>query len=403
MASGFLKMVELWALSCSIHLIAVFAKPKLKAAVSHRKTLSALQYTPSTPNTNVNIDHIPAQAAHVLTKQGTQRASIPYHFKPMTIIALAGGTGSLGRTFLSALLASPTEHEIHILTRSNQTPTRTLNPTTTTSASSTTYHQADYTSIPSLTHILTTHNITTIISALTIESPSTSLAQQNLITAASACPTVTHFLPSEYGFPSTPAILAVAPIWQHWADNATCLERHQQLRHTRIQTGWFMDYFGMPHVRTNLSPFPWAVDVANRVAAVPGTGHERVSMTYTGDLARFVVWLVEHPEAGEWEREMTFLVGDDVTFKELVGWVEEMRGTGFREVVYDGEEKLGRGEVTTFEGQVEPVHKHWYAMFGLMAARGLMGLPREGRVDTEALGWRMESVRGLVSKAWDAR
>lgn len=44
----------------------------------------------------------------------------------------------------------------------------------------------------------------------------------------------------------------------------------------------------MPHVETNLKPFSFVLDVANKAAAIPGTGNESMNFTYTKDLAKFV-------------------------------------------------------------------------------------------------------------------
>ncbi|ETN36925.1 uncharacterized protein HMPREF1541_07912 [Cyphellophora europaea CBS 101466] len=289
----------------------------------------------------------------------------------MAIICLAGGTGSLGKTFLEALSSSPSQRRIYILTRSTPSQPNTTHLT---------YHQTSYTSLPTLTAFLTTHAITTVISTITIESPQTSAAQQTLILAASQSPSVTHFIPSEYSFPVSPALLSLAPMWQHCADNAAVLAATGSLSYTRVRTGWFMDYFGMPHVASHLSPFPWAVDARRMVAAVPGTGGERVSMTYTADLTRFVAWLVEHPDTEEWAGKEVLLVGDDVTFNEVVAWVEGARGRSFETVVYDDGDRLRKGQVTRFQGQEETTYGEWFAMFGLTACEGLMGLPQEGRV-----------------------
>jgi hypothetical protein len=100
---------------------------------------------------------------------------------------------------------------------------------------------------------------------------------------------------------------------QLWIDNSEALKR-TNLKWTRIATGFFLDYWGMPHIKTHLTPFPWAVDVLNKVAAIPGTGNEVISMTYSFDLARLIVRILDTD------------VGEDITFNELVRWAEEARG-----------------------------------------------------------------------------
>jgi nucleoside-diphosphate-sugar epimerase len=65
--------------------------------------------------------------------------------------------------------------------------------------------------------------------------------------------------------------------------------------------GLFLDYYGMPHIPSHLTPLVVFIDMAHKTAALPGTtGDELVSFTYTQDLGKFVVaaMSLEHwPEA----------------------------------------------------------------------------------------------------------
>ena len=113
---------------------------------------------------------------------------------------------------------------------------------------------------------------------------------------------------------------------QLWIDNAEALKK-TDLQWTRVVNGFFLDYWGMPFLKTYLNPFPWAVDVANgKATAIPGTGNEVLSMTYSFDLARFIVKLLEKPD---WP-EFSALVGEDVTFNQIVQWAEQARGESSR-------------------------------------------------------------------------
>lgn len=69
-------------------------------------------------------------------------------------------------------------------------------------------------------------------------------------------------------------------------------------------------------------PMTFVVDIANKVAAIPGTGNDIVSFTYTFDVAKFVVKLLDLPK---WE-ETTYVYGDKATLNELVKIAEEARG-----------------------------------------------------------------------------
>jgi dTDP-4-dehydrorhamnose reductase len=45
----------------------------------------------------------------------------------------------------------------------------------------------------------------------------------------------------------------------------------------------------LPHIDSYLTPLVFGLDIANRTAAIPGVGEEVMSLTYTKDLAKFVV------------------------------------------------------------------------------------------------------------------
>lgn len=60
------------------------------------------------------------------------------------------------------------------------------------------------------------------------------------------------------------------------------------LEWTTFQNGYFRDYYGMPHVETNLKPLAFIVDVPNKATSIPATDNEPMTFTYTKDLAKFV-------------------------------------------------------------------------------------------------------------------
>ena len=79
----------------------------------------------------------------------------------------------------------------------------------------------------------------------------------------------------------------------------------------------------MPHVETYLSPLVFAVDIANKMAAIPGaTGDETISFTYTKDLAKFVVVAVDLPK---WDQAL-HCFSDNASWNEVVQIAEEMIG-----------------------------------------------------------------------------
>lgn len=95
------------------------------------------------------------------------------------------------------------------------------------------------------------------------------------------------------------------------------------LEYTLFSTGWFLDYYGIPHIKSYLSPFTFVVDVANYAAAIPGDGNTKVTFTYTWDTAKFVAAAMD---LEKWS-ETSWIVGDRKTYNEVLSLAEEVRGT----------------------------------------------------------------------------
>lgn len=83
-----------------------------------------------------------------------------------------------------------------------------------------------------------------------------------------------------------------------------------------------MDYWGMPHVQTNLQPYTFGIDIGSGVAAIPGDGNDVICMTYTYDMAAYMVKLLG---TEEWD-EFTVIVGDEVTYNQVLAMAEDIRG-----------------------------------------------------------------------------
>lgn len=111
------------------------------------------------------------------------------------------------------------------------------------------------------------------------------------------------------------------PTTQWWLDAVDCLKQ-SNLQYTRFATGFFMDYWGMPHFESHLAPFTFGIDMRNCQAAIPGSGDDLLSLTYSKDLAKLVVRTLD---LDDWP-EFSVGVGDDVTFNEMLRLAEEARG-----------------------------------------------------------------------------
>ncbi|KAL8715720.1 MAG: hypothetical protein Q9220_000387 [cf. Caloplaca sp. 1 TL-2023] len=108
----------------------------------------------------------------------------------MVRVALAGGTGGLGRTLLDEL-ARGDEHTVFVLSRKSELPFETppnVRCLTT-----------KYDNVDSLVDLLEKNQIHTVISTMNPPTPEVHAAQDNLIRAAARTKVVRRFIPSEWG------------------------------------------------------------------------------------------------------------------------------------------------------------------------------------------------------------
>lgn len=267
------------------------------------------------------------------------------------IVAVAGGTGGVGKTIVEKLVQE-SRFKIIVLSRSvcgleqrmisNPILNGFQEPRQDIVLQKAQHVQLDYGDIASMTTELEHHNIHTIISAIGLVSDESSQSQLNLIDAAENAKCTERFIPSEYSFIQTAeyaptelqheledhinwfirqSLLPVDPSIQYWLDAANRLKL-SSLKYTRVIPGFFMDYWGMPHVKTNLQPYTFGINIAKGKAAIPGDGNDVICMTYTADMATYMAKLLN---LDEWS-EFTIIVGDEVTYNQLISMSEEICG-----------------------------------------------------------------------------
>jgi dTDP-4-dehydrorhamnose reductase len=78
----------------------------------------------------------------------------------------------------------------------------------------------------------------------------------------------------------------------------------------------------MPYVESNLKPLTFVLDVANKAASIPGNGNEVMTLTYTKDLAKFVVVALDLPK---WTYPMV-CYSEKTTWNKALEIAEECRG-----------------------------------------------------------------------------
>ncbi|KAF4762481.1 hypothetical protein HAV15_007231 [Penicillium sp. str.  len=306
----------------------------------------------------------------------------------MTVIAVAGGTGGVGKTIVEKLLDS--KFDIVVLSRSVKQDL---------SSQKIQNVQINYEDIPSMARVLERHNIHTIISAIGLVSDETSQSQLNLIEAAEKSESTKRFIPSEYSFIQTTELLPIDPSIQYWLDAADRLKA-SGLQYTRVIPGFFMDYWGMPHVQTHLQPFTFGIDISSGTAAIPGDGNNVICMTYTYDMA---TCLVKALDLDEWP-EFTVIVGDEVTYNQVLGMAEEFTGKKFK-VTYDGLERIKTGDVTV-PPQPEGIEyssdelKEVTALVSRLTVNNVFQLPGD-RLNTRFPEVKPITMRQFLRNAWN--
>ncbi|KAJ5207027.1 hypothetical protein N7472_003475 [Penicillium cf. griseofulvum] len=305
----------------------------------------------------------------------------------MTVIAVAGGTGGVGKTIVEKLLDSKFDFVVLSRVKRDFVSQSIQNV------------QINYDDIASMTHELERHNIHTIISAIGLVSDETSQSQLNLIKAAEKSVSTKRFIPREYSFVQTTELLSVDPSIQYWLDAADSL-KGSGLQYTRIIPGFFMDYWGMPHVKTHLQPFTFGIDISSGTAAIPGDGNNVICMTYTYDMATY---LVKALDLEEWP-EFSVIVGDEVTYNQVLGMAEEITGKKFK-VQYDSLEQIKTGDVTVppqpvgMECSSDEI-KEMTALVSSLTVNNVFQLP-DDRLNTRFPEVKPITMRQFLHNAWN--
>ncbi|KAL6405283.1 nmrA-like family protein [Ilyonectria robusta] len=315
----------------------------------------------------------------------------------MGIIALAGGTGGLGRTIQKQLEGS--SHKIVVLSRSERQAPKDQSPNIAVATL-----KIDYSIVDDLVQLLEQHNIDTIVSTVYVQDEETYLAQLNLVEAARRASATKRFIMSEFSVLMTDEVVKLSPMFEYNAQTADKL-RSSGLEWTRVANGFFMDYWGAPHYPSDMWIYTWAIDMKNCKAAIPGSGDDVLTMTHTSDVARAVVKLFD---LGEWP-EYSFLAGDDITMNQMLALAENVRGKKF-DVTYDGIEELERGNATLLDETFSVDYvtdigsaKAMMSMFGRMIVAGQMKIPSENRLNERLTGWKPMTFEELMEKSWRGR
>ncbi|KAK6826422.1 hypothetical protein RU639_005437 [Aspergillus parasiticus] len=225
-------------------------------------------------------------------------------------------------------------------------------------------------------------------------------SQLNLIEAAIKSKSTKRFIPSDFGIIYNEQRASVFSPFKGKLLVAEKL-RLSGLEYTLVSNGFFMDYYGLPKVKSYLQPFVFAVDIANSTAAIPGSGNVPVVFTHTFDVAQYVAALIGEEK---WN-ERSIIIGDKLTWNDLVSLAETTKGTKF-DVTYDGE-KLKTFQVTELPSH-PPVYpffakeqlQYVLAVFGQWTEAGVFNLPDEVTINKQFPDIKPLSMNELLQAAW---
>ncbi|KAF4922817.1 Oxidoreductase BOA1 [Colletotrichum viniferum] len=226
----------------------------------------------------------------------------------MGVIAVAGGTGGMGKAIVEQLQLTKI-HRFIILTRKNNAP-RFHPPRV----------QVDYEDVDSLIKVLDSHKVETIVSVISMHSELSFKSQLNLIDAPEASKTTRRFIPSEFEVLNRPEDGRDETFPTPWIKTAERL-KNSRLQYTRFVNGYLMDYWGMPHFPSHMSSGVWSIDVYNRRAVIAGSGNDVISLTHSNDVARLIVRSLE---SEDWP-EYSIVVGSDVTLNGALAKIQNVR------------------------------------------------------------------------------
>ncbi|KAK6206841.1 NmrA-like family protein [Colletotrichum tabaci] len=258
----------------------------------------------------------------------------------MGVVAVAGGTGGFGKTVVEQLALSG-KHDIVVFSRTAPAEQAKDGPK---------FIGADYTNLDSLIKILESQNIDTVISTIGLHNEATEKAQLNLIEAAKRSSKTKRFIPSEFGAMNTLEFAKIEPYANVWVRAADALKA-SGLEYTRFINGFFLDYWGMPYIKTYMPMYKFAFDMENYKAAIPGTGKKF-------------------------------------------------------NVTYDSEEKLKNNQSTVLLGYegVTPEEAQWLdSMLGRMIIGGWLSMPKENRISEKHPDIIPLTVDELLAKYWGAK
>ncbi|KAM0208117.1 hypothetical protein ACHAQI_007126 [Fusarium lateritium] len=315
----------------------------------------------------------------------------------MVKVAVAGGTGGVGRTVVEELVRQG-QHDVVILSRKRFTASKS---TPLTGLESVPVFAIDYNDVASVATFLKQHDVDVVISALSLFTEEVGQAQMNLIQAAIDSNAVKRFMPSEFAFNYLrPGLLDYHADAQMRID-AVNLLRSSHLEFTRFVFGWMLDTWNPLRAKTHMPPMTWVLDFDHQRARIPGDGNTPLTVLHSFDIAKFTAALIN--DENKWP-EISAFSGDRITFNEMVALAERTTGKKW-EVTYEPIERLESKDVEVFE---QPPGSYDFgeklrvvtAEFGLMVVQGIMDASADGLRNEEFTDVKPIPVEPWMQKIW---
>ncbi len=225
----------------------------------------------------------------------------------MVKVAVAGGTGGLGRYIVEAILATG-KHKVVILSRSAKAP-----------ISGAEVIAVDYTDPTSLDHALV--GVHTVIVCLFDHDPASFIASQTALLDAAVRSGAKRFAPSEFVIRS----LANDPI-AIYAPKDVVAEavKKSGLEYTFFENGVFLNYLGTGTPGLGyMRPLHFIVNLEEWSAKLPEDGKAKIVFTHGEDVGAFVAASLD---LQKWP-EVSRMAGDVKSYKEIVELLETVTGT----------------------------------------------------------------------------
>lgn len=227
----------------------------------------------------------------------------------MVKVAIAGATGSLGRSIAESIAATK-KHELVLLSRSQNDPELEKLGAKVVPIS--------YTDPTSLDRALT--GVHTVISVIFAPDAEVFISSHLALLDAAVRAGAKRFAPSEWNL----AVLHGSTLGLYKPKAVVADDvRKSGLEYTFYENGVFMNYFGYGTPGSGyVNNFGFAVDLGSCTASIPGDGQNKMAFTLTKDIGEFVAASLD---LDTWP-EVSMMGGDLKSYNEVVSLAEDIRG-----------------------------------------------------------------------------